>query len=83
MLTYTAKYSASLFSDAGATLFCGPFTIEDRIWISKSIAEIGVEKGEKKLNPNQFMRDSVSYFPGFAYLSSIDENVKIEQQFFL
>ena len=28
------------------------------------------------------MRDSVSYFPGFAYLSSIDENVKIEQQFF-
>lgn len=95
MPTYTAKYSASLFSDAGSWIgftnpsasdwvngFCGPFTIEDRTWISKSIAEIGVEKGGQKLKSNQFKRDSVSYFPGFTFMSSKYENVKIEQQLF-
>jgi len=95
MSTYSAKYSASLFSDAGAWIgftnpsasdwvngFCGPFTIEDRNWISKSIAEIGVEKGGQQLKPNQFKRDSVSHFPGFAYMSSTCGSVKVEQQLF-
>ncbi len=95
MPIYTAKYSASLFSDAGSWIgftnpsasdwvngFCGPFTIEDRTWISKSIAEIGVEKNGQKIKSNQFKRDSVSYFPGFAYMSSQYESIKVEQQLF-
>jgi putative isomerase len=91
--TNSEKYSASLFSDAGSWIgftnptienwvngFCGPFTIDDRSWISKSIAEISVEKNGQKLNSEQFKRDSVSYFPGLLYMRSSFENTKIEQR---
>ena len=95
MPSYTAKYSASLFSDAGSWIgfsspsadkwvngFCGPFTIDSRFWVSKSIAEIGVEKNGRKLNADQFKRDSVCYFPGNLYMSSQCEGLKVEQQLF-
>jgi len=95
MPSYTAKYSAGLFSDAGSWIgftnpakdnwvngFCGPFTIENRNWICKSLAEIGVEKNGQILNANEFKRDSVSYFPGELYMSSKCQELKIEQQLF-
>jgi len=93
--TYTEKYSAGLFSDAGSWIgftnpcadnwvngFCGPFTIDSRFWISKSIAEIGIEKNGRKLSSNQFSRDSVCYLPGSLYMSGKCEGVKVEQQLF-
>jgi len=91
--TNSEKYSASLFADAGSWVgftypttenwvngFCGPFTIDDRSWISKSIAEISVEKNGRKLNAADFKRDSFSYFPGMLYMSSSCESTKIEQR---
>ncbi len=91
--TNSEKYSASLFADAGSWVgftnpttenwvngFCGPFTIDDRSWISKSIAEISVEKNGRKLKAADFKRDSFSYFPGMLYMSSSCENTKIEQR---
>ncbi len=93
--TYTEKYSAGLFSDAGSWIgftnpsadnwvngFCGPFTIDSRFWISKSIAEIGVEKNGRKLDSDMFRHDSVCYYPGALYMSSKCEDVKVEQQLF-
>jgi putative isomerase len=95
MPTYTAKYSASLFSDAGSWIgfsspsadnwvngFCGPFTIDSRFWVSQSIAAIGVEKNGKILKADQFKRDSVCYLPGNLYMSSSCEGTKVEQQLF-
>lgn len=91
--TNSEKYSASLFADAGSWVgftnpstenwvngFCGPFTIDDRSWISKSIAEISVEKNGRKLKAADFKRDSFSYFPGVLYMSSSCEKTKIEQR---
>ena len=91
--TSPEKYSASLFSDAGSWIgftnpdannwvngFCGPYTIDDRSWISKSIAEVSVEKNGREVKSEQFKKDSVSYSPGLLYISSKSENIKIEQQ---
>ena len=84
-----------LFTDAGSWMgftipsksnwvngFCGPFTIDSRHWVSKSIAEVGVEKGGRMLAANQFTPDSTSYFPGSAFISSQYNGVKVEQQLF-
>ncbi len=91
--TNSEKYSASLFADAGSWVgftnpttenwvngFCGPFTIDDRSWISKSIAEISVEKNGRKLKAADFKRDSFSYFPGMLFMNSSCEKTKIEQR---
>lgn len=84
-----------LFTDSGAWMgftipskdkwvngFCGPFTIDSRRWVAKSIAEVGVEKDGKKYLANQFVPDSTSYFPGFTYISSKCNGVKVDQQLF-
>jgi putative isomerase len=91
--TNPEKYSASLFSDAGSWIgfsnpdtenwvngFCGPYTIYDRSWISKCIAEVGVEKNGRKLKSELFKRDSISYSPGLLFMSSSCEKIKVKQQ---
>jgi putative isomerase len=62
--------------------FCGPFTIDSRRWVAKSIAEVGVEKDGRMLAANRFTPDSSSYFPGSTYISSSCNGVKVEQQLF-
>lgn len=62
--------------------FCGPFTIDSRRWISKSIAVVGVEKDKKMLAADQFTPDSSSYSPGSTYISSTCNGVKVEQRLF-
>ena len=84
-----------LFADAGSWLgftnatskewingFCGPYTIDDRQWISKSIAEVGVEANGRTLNANGFKMDSTSYFPGFIYIRSKNKGVSVVQQLY-
>lgn len=82
-----------LFTDAGSWMgftipskeswvngFCGPFSIDGRHWISKSIAEVNVVRNGRSYRANGFSPDSTSYFPGFAYISSRQKDVKVEQQ---
>ena len=76
------------FTDAGAWMgftipetekwlngFCGPFSIDSRIWFAQSVAEVGFA-GDLQL----FQPDSTSYFPGEVYLKSTSELGIIEQR---
>lgn len=62
--------------------FCGPFTIDSRRWVAKSIAEVGVEKTGRIYAADQFKPDSTTYLPGSTYISSQCNDVTIEQQLF-
>jgi len=82
-----------VFTDAGSWMgftipsytkwvngFCGPFTIDSRLWVSKSIAEVGVEKGGRVFAASQFRPDSSSCFPGFLYMRSKCNKVRVMQK---
>ncbi|MDD5053142.1 MAG: trehalase family glycosidase [Sulfuricurvum sp.] len=84
-----------LFTDAGSWIgfsipttkewvngFCGPYIIDNSQWISKSIAEVGVEINGRKINANEFITDSTSYFPGFLYMKSKFKGVSVVQQLY-
>lgn len=60
--------------------FCGPFKIDGRNWISKSIANVGVEKNGTKVDANHFTLDSTSYIPGELFICSHYKGIKIVQQ---
>ena len=62
--------------------FCGPYSINDRQWISKSIAEVGVEINGRPMNANGFISDSTCYFPGFLYMRSKSKGVSVVQQLY-
>lgn len=91
----TLAECSGAFTDAGSWMgftipskqkwvngFCGPFTIDSRRWISRSIAVVGVEKNGKMLAADRFTPDSSSYSPGFTYISSKCDGVKVEQRLF-
>lgn len=76
------------FSDAGSWMgftlpekekwvngFCGPFSIDNRIWFAQAIAEVGFADCTDVLLP-----DSVSYFPGEAFIKSSSASGIIEQR---
>lgn len=86
---------SGVFSDAGSWIgftnpnknnwvngFCGPYNIDNQSWISKSFVQVGVEKDGIVLNPNKFVPDSSSYFPGLLYMSSKFENTRIQQELY-
>lgn len=55
--------------------FSGPFSIDNRYWFARSVAEVAFMKGD-----NAFMTDSATYFPGEVYLSSRSSSGQIEQR---
>ena len=80
-------YKAGCFTDAGSWMgftipqqdkwlngFCGPFSIDHRIWFSQSIVEVGFSEKEETFTP-----DSTSYFPGEVYMKATSPSGKIEQ----
>jgi putative isomerase len=82
-----------LFTDAGSWIgftppascdfvngFCGPFSINDHLWLSRSIAEVGVERDGRKYEANSFKPDSTSYYPGVLHMSSKSNKIRMEQQ---
>lgn len=85
--------TSGLFTDAGSWIgftnpsstdfvngFCGPYSLAESNWISKSIAIVGVRKNKRVIEASQFKQDSVNYSPGKLYMSSSFEDLKIEQK---
>ncbi|MDP4239041.1 MAG: trehalase family glycosidase [Bacteroidota bacterium] len=86
---------SGVFSDAGSWIgftnpakdkwvngFCGPYNIDNQSWISKSFVQVGIEKDGVVVNPNKFVPDSSSYFPGLLYMSSKFENIRVQQELY-
>ena len=55
--------------------FCGPFSIDNRVWFAKSAVSVNIDGTE--MTP-----DSISYFPGEIYMTANSENGSIEQRMF-
>ena len=79
---------AGCFTDAGSWMgftipqadkwvngFCGPFSIDNRIWFAQSAVSVDFQNGADGLSP-----DSTSYFPGEVYMASSSETGTIEQR---
>lgn len=79
---------AGCFTDAGSWMgftipqadkwvngFCGPFSIDNRIWFAQSAVQVDFLDGTGQMTP-----DSVSYFPGEVYMASFSEKGTIEQR---
>lgn len=79
---------AGCFTDAGSWMgftipetdkwvngFCGPFSIDNRMWFAQSAVNVDFLNGEGNLSP-----DSTSYFPGEVYIASSSERGTIEQR---
>ena len=79
---------AGCFTDAGSWMgftipetdkwingFCGPFSIDNRMWFAQSAVDVDFLNGEGNLSP-----DSTSYFPGEVYMASSSESGTIEQR---
>ena len=79
---------AGCFTDAGSWMgftipqadkwvngFCGPFSIDNRIWFAQSAVQVSFLDGAGQMAP-----DSVSYFPGEVYMASSSEEGTIEQR---
>lgn len=54
--------------------FCGPFSIDNRIWFAQSAVEASLN-GIDEMTP-----DSISYFPGEIYMSSVSGERQICQR---
>ncbi len=79
---------AGCFTDAGSWMgftlpqtykwvngFCGPFSIDNRIWFAQSATTVNFADKTESFSP-----DSVSYFPGEVYMKSSSASGSIEQR---
>lgn len=79
---------AGCFTDAGSWMgftipetdkwvngFCGPFSLDNRIWFAQSAVCVDFLNGNSTLTP-----DSATYFPGEIYIASSSNDRKIEQR---
>ncbi|MEI6752276.1 MAG: trehalase family glycosidase [Paludibacter sp.] len=62
--------------------FCGPYTIDDSLWISKSLTEVGVEKDGIIVSANQFKYDNSTYYPGSLYMRSKSGSINVQQKLY-
>lgn len=60
--------------------FCGPYSIDNRQLISRSLVTVGFANATQKDKLQVFRPDSVSYFPGELYLSASSKVGNIEQK---
>lgn len=60
--------------------FCGPFNIDNRQLVSRSLVTVGFVNGKQEKEIQRFRPDSVSYFPGELYLSASSSSGNIEQR---
>ena len=79
---------AGCFTDAGSWMgftlpqrdsringFCGPFSIEHRLWMAQAAVTVGFAGDEGVMQP-----DSLTYFPGEVFMSSSSEAGRMEQR---
>ncbi len=79
---------AGCFTDAGSWMgftipqadrwvngFCGPFSLDNRIWFAQSAVCAGFLDSDAEMTP-----DSTSYFPGETYMEASSEDGKICQR---
>lgn len=84
-------YCRGWFSDQGSWMgftlpqekqwvngFCGPFDLDSRRWISKSLVTVGLAEYPDAV----FHADSVSYFPGELYMRSSAEEGTVSQRLY-
>lgn len=97
-ITYTpdqVKGGKGWFTDYGAWMgftlpeankftngFCGPFDLDNRKWISRSLIQVGYVENGKIMPPDVFRPDSLVYFPGQLYMKSSLSDVSVSQQLF-
>lgn len=97
-ITYTpdqVKGGKGWFTDYGAWMgftlpdatkftngFCGPFDLDNRKWISRSLVQAGYVENGKIMPPDVFRPDSLVYFPGQLYMKSSLSDVSVSQQLF-
>lgn len=62
-------------SDRWVNGFCGPFSIDNRIWFAQAAVEVGLSGKKDVMTP-----DSVSYFPGEVYMASSSAEGRIFQR---
>lgn len=89
-IQYTPSYTScsTWFTDQGSWMgftipqtsnwingFCGPFDLDGRIWMASSLTDVAFDSFSDTFKP-----DSISYFPGEAYLSSYSSRGKITQR---
>ena len=53
--------------------FCGPFSIDNRVWFAQSAVSVSIDGAE-------LLPDSISYFPGEVYMSAKSESGSMEQR---
>lgn len=56
--------------------FCGPFSIDNRVWLAKAAVKASFLQPENEV----FISDSVNYYPGEVHLSGHSETGSISQQ---
>ena len=91
----SVRGGAGWFTDQGAWMgftlpedvkftngFCGPYDLDNRRWLSRSLVQTGIVKTNNVISPEQFKPDSLVYFPGQLYMESSFENIKIQQNLF-
>lgn len=97
-ITYTPdqmKGGKGWFTDYGAWMgftlpeankftngFCGPFDLDNRKWISRSLVQAGYVENGKIMPPDVFRPDSLVYFPGQLYMKSSLSDVSVSQRLF-
>lgn len=97
-ITYTPdqmKGGKGWFTDYGAWMgftlpeankftngFCGPFDLDNRKWISRSLVQVGYVENGKIMPPDVFRPDSLVYFPGQLYMKSSLSDVSVSQRLF-
>lgn len=62
--------------------FCGPYDLGERCWLSPAAVRVGYTGEGQVVSPDMFRPDSMSYFPGYLYLTAEASNVKISQRLF-
>ncbi len=97
-ITYTPDHSKGgkgWYTDCGAWMgftlpeaekftngFCGPFDLDNRRWISRSLVQVGYVENGKIITPDMFHPDSLVYFPGQLYMESSIATISIRQRLF-
>lgn len=91
----TIRGGAGWFTDQGAWMgftlptaekftngFCGPFDLDNRHWLSRSLVRPGFIDNGKVVSPEAFQADSMAYFPGQLYMQSSFSDIRIVQRLF-
>lgn len=63
-------------SESKTNGFCGPFDLDNRLWISQSFLQVGFADAQ----PTDFVQESTHYYPGKAVIQSTANSVMLSQR---